>query len=58
MIINHNPHWDSLQDWNMHKTDLRFTADITMRQHARSGKNIDISIETLSRICTVPVCAQ
>ena len=58
MIINHNPHWESLIDWNMIKTGLRFKADITMRQLARSGKNLEVSIETLSRIRTVPVCAQ
>lgn len=56
MAISYNKLWKQLIDKNMTKTDLRLRADIGTATLAKLGKNEQVSIDVLLRICNVLNC--
>ena len=53
MAISYNKLWKQLIDKNMTKTDLRLKADIGTATLAKLGKNEQVSMDVLLRICNV-----
>ena len=56
MSISYNKLWKLLIDKNMTKTDLRMKADIGTSTLAKLGKNEQVSLDVLLRICKVLNC--
>lgn len=56
MAISYNKLWKQLIDKNMTKTDLRLKADIGTATLAKLGKNEQVSMDVLLRICNVLNC--
>jgi len=56
MAISYNKLWKQLIDKNMTKTDLRLKADIGTATLAKLGKNEQVSMDVLLRICNVLKC--
>lgn len=56
MSISYNKLWKQLIDRNMTKTDLRIKADIGTSTLAKLGKNEQVSMDVLLRICKVLDC--
>lgn len=56
MAISYNKLWKQLIDKNMTKTDLRLKADIGTATLAKLGKNEQVSMEVLLKICNVLNC--
>lgn len=56
MAISYNKLWKQLIDRNMTKTELRLKADIGTATLAKLGKNEQVSMDVLLRICNVLKC--
>ncbi len=56
MSISYNKLWKQLIDKNMTKTDLRIKTDIGTSTLAKLGKNEQVSLDVLLRICKVLNC--
>lgn len=56
MAISYNKLWKQLIDKNMTKTDLRLKADIGTATLAKLGKNEQVSLDVLMRICKILDC--
>lgn len=56
MGISYNKLWKQLIDKNMTKTELRLKADIGTSTLAKLGKNEQVSMDVLLRICNVLNC--
>ena len=56
MSISYNKLWKQLIDKNMTKTDLRMKTDIGTSTLAKLGKNEQVSLDVLLRICKVLNC--
>lgn len=56
MAISYNKLWKQLIDRNMTKTDLRLKADIGTATLAKLGKNEQVSMDVLLRICKALNC--
>lgn len=56
MAVSYNKLWKILIDRNMSKTDLIKAAGITTNAMAKLGKNKDVRVEVLVKICGVLGC--
>ena len=56
MEISYNKLWKLLIDKNMKKKDLRDTAKISSNTIARMGKNEEVSLDVLIKICEALDC--
>jgi DNA-binding Xre family transcriptional regulator len=56
MSVSYNKLWKLLIDKNMTKTDLRLKTDIGTSTLAKLGKNEQVSMDVLLRICQVLNC--
>ncbi|MDR1940338.1 MAG: helix-turn-helix transcriptional regulator [Clostridiales bacterium] len=56
MAISYNSLWKQLIDKNMTKTNLRLKADLGTATLAKLGKNQQVSLDVLLRICKVLEC--
>lgn len=56
MDVCYNKLWKMLLDKDMSKTELIRTADISTNAMAHMGKNEDVRVEVLVRICGVLHC--
>ena len=56
MAVCYNKLWHMLIDRNMSKTQLIKEAGITTNAMARMGKNEDVRVEVLAKICTALNC--
>lgn len=56
MAISYNKLWKQLIDKNMTKTELRLKTDIGTSTLAKLGKNEQVSLDVLLRICKVLDC--
>ena len=56
MAVCYNKLWKILIDRNMSKTQLIKAAKITTNAMARLGKNQDVRVEVLVKICAVLDC--
>ena len=56
MSISYNKLWKKLIDKNMTKTALRLQADIGTSTLAKLGKNEQVSMDVLLKICKVLNC--
>lgn len=56
MAISYNKLWKQLIDKNLTKTELRLKADIGTSTLAKLGKNEQVSLDVLLRICKVLNC--
>lgn len=56
MAISYNRLWKLLIDKGMSKTDLRSKADLSTATLAKLGKNQQVSMDVLLRICKVLEC--
>ena len=56
MAWSYNPLWKLLIDKKMKKTDLIPMAGLNPKTLARMGKDEDVSMETLNKLCNVLHC--
>lgn len=56
MVVCYNKLWHMLIDRNMSKTQLIKKAGITTNAMAHMGKNEDVRVEVLAKICTALDC--
>jgi len=56
MGVSYNKLWKILIDRNMTKTELRLKAGISTMALAKLGKNEDVSMGVLKKICSVLSC--
>ncbi len=56
MHISYQPLWNTLKERGMRKEDLRLAAGLTTNMIANMGKEKNISMETLVRICEALNC--
>ena len=56
MYISYKPLWHTLIERNMRKEDLRLAAGFTTNMIANMGKEKNISMETLTKICETLDC--
>lgn len=56
MFVNYNKLWNILRERGMMKTDLIRTAKISTNAMAKLGKNEDVRIEVLAKICVALNC--
>jgi len=56
MAISYNKLWKLLIDKEMSKTDLRKKADLGTATLAKLGKNQQVSMDVLLRICKILNC--
>ena len=56
MAVSYNKLWKLLIDKKMSKTQLRNEAHITSNAMAKLGKDEDVRVETLVKICAVLAC--
>ena len=57
MAVSYNKLWGILKERNMLKTDLTHAAKISTNAMAKLGKNEDVRVEVLVRICSVLNCS-
>lgn len=57
MAVNYNKLWKLLIDKNMSKTQLIKDAKISTNAMAHLGKNEDVRVEVLVKICEVLECS-
>ena len=56
MTFNYNKLWKILIDRNMMKTDLVRAAHISTNAMAKMGKNEDVRLEVLAKVCVALDC--
>jgi len=56
MAISYNKLWKQLIDKKMSKTDLRIKADLGTATLAKLGKDQQVSMDVMLRICKVLEC--
>ena len=56
MALNYNKLWKMLIDKNMSKSELVKRSKISTNAMARMGKNEDVRLDTLVKICCVLDC--
>lgn len=56
MAVRYDKLWDILRERSMLKTDLIREAKITTNAMARLGKNEDVRVEVLAKICNTLGC--
>ena len=56
MAVSYNKLWKLLIDKRMSRTQLRTEAHITSNAMAKLGKDEDVRVETLVKICAVLGC--
>ncbi len=56
MSVSYNPLWKLLIDRGLNKTQLCKEAGITTNAMARLGRNEDVRVEVLVKICTTLNC--
>ena len=56
MAVSYNKLWKILIDKNMRKTDLIKAAGISTNAMAKLGKNEDVRVEVLVKICAALGC--
>ena len=56
MAVSYNRLWKLLIDKNMTKTQLRIKAKVSTNAIAAMGKNQDVRVEVLAKICNVLGC--
>ena len=56
MAVSYNKLWKILIDRNMRKTDLIKSAKISTNAMAKLGKNEDVRVEVLVKICAALGC--
>ena len=56
MSVSYKKVWKLLVDKNMNKTDLRKKAQLSTNVIAKMGKNEQVSMDTLDKICKVLHC--
>ena len=56
MAVRYNKLWKQLIDKNMSKTDLIKATGISTNAMAKMGKNEEVRLETLAKICTLFGC--
>ena len=56
MAVNYNKLWDILNERGMMKTELIKAARISTNAMAKLGKNEDVRVEVLAKICTTLNC--
>ena len=56
MTFNYNKLWKILIDRNMMKTDLVRAAHISTNAMAKMGKNEDVRLEVLAKVCSALDC--
>ena len=56
MAVRYEKLWNILRERNMLKTDLIREAKITTNAMARLGKNEDVRVEVLAKICNTLGC--
>lgn len=56
MVISYNKLWKLLIDKNMNKTQLCEKAKISTNAMARLGRNEDVRVEVLAKICVALGC--
>lgn len=56
MAVSYKKLWKLLIDKNMTKTDLRIKADLGTTTLAKLGKNKQVSMDVLVRICEIFNC--
>lgn len=57
MVVSYNKLWKILIDKNMSKTQLIKAAKISTNAMAKLGKNEDVRVEVLVKICRVLECS-
>lgn len=57
MAVRYNKLWKLLIDKNMSKTDLIKATGISTNAMAKMGKNEEVRLETLAKICTLFGCS-
>lgn len=55
-MLSYNPLWHTLVDKNMKKSDLCSVAGISSVTLAKLGKNENVNINIIDRICTALAC--
>lgn len=56
MPVNYNKLWKMLIDKEISKTELTHLAGITTNAMAKLGKNEDVRVSTLEKLCTTLDC--
>lgn len=56
MPVNYNKLWKMLIDKEISKTELTHLASITTNAMAKLGKNEDVRVNTLEKLCTTLDC--
>ena len=56
MAVNYNKLWKMMIDKNMSKTDLTHLAGISTNAMAKLGKNEDVRVNILEKLCTSLDC--
>lgn len=56
MAVSYNKLWKRLVDCRMNKTQLRAAAHISTNAMAKLGRDEPVSIETITKICSVLKC--
>ena len=56
MAVNYNKLWKMLIDKNISKTELTHLAGITTNAMAKLGRNEDVRVKTLEKLCTSLDC--
>jgi len=56
MAVNYNKLWKLLIDKGITKTELRLATDMSTTTLARLGKNENVSMDVMLRICKVLDC--
>lgn len=56
MSVKYNKLWKLLIDHDMSRVDLRIAAQMSPNTLAKLGKNEDVSLDVLKRICNVLRC--
>ncbi len=56
MAVNYNKLWKMMIDKNMNKTELTHLAGISTNAMAKLGKNEDVRVNILEKLCTSLDC--
>lgn len=56
MAVNYNKLWKMMIDKNMNKTELTHLAGISTNAMAKLGKNEDVRVNVLEKLCTSLDC--
>lgn len=56
MPVNYNKLWKLMIDKNINKTELTNLAGITTNAMAKLGRNEDVKLNTLEKLCTTLDC--